>query len=301
MISKYLLNTKNEIKAHLELRDIRIALASQLETTQSTMKILKDYNEFLKNPRASQASSIYKAISKASGIREGDIYDELVSGIDDTETRIKGLIKLYDSSTQRVIISSSLTTVNANALKLASICDFFSSTCNVIALTFTHLESLEYRKEKAPKTLSRYIERNLGDRHIASLASILKYNRNVSREDIVKGIEDMDDIEVTKETLDAAVAMSGNSRIDPAGFNYLNIINPRFWAFTALKINSEIKMWRIDLRKNELKIMEIRAQELAQLKESGTVDMETNKLIERLQNAIDDTRYDIKEAEDKLG
>ena len=301
MITSILMDIRGRMASHLETRDIRIMLSSQLERTEKTIAIMEKYNKFLVSPRSNMSKSLYTRISKEAGVKDKDLYRNLLSGLKASHTRINGLIDLYSNNNHRVLISSSLTTINLNALHLASISDFYEKSCRGLVLSVSHLESLNYRTLSVPKSLNKYLELNFSNKRITSFGSIVGYNDRVKKMDVVKAIREMDDIEVTEETLIAAKAMSGGKHIDAAGFNYLNVINPSFWAYVGFKSYSELRRLYLDMEKDELEMLEIRHQELAQLKARGETDMATDKIISRLADAIDIKRYDIKELEESMG
>ncbi len=301
MLYKILLDVRARFASHLETRDIRIMLNSQLERTDKTLEAMKKYQNFLSNPKSPGAQGLYTRLSKESRVRDRDLYSKLYSGLETTSKRLSSLIDLYENNNHRVLISSSMTTINLNALHLASICDFYEKSLRALVLSLSELESLHLRGDGMPKELRHYMERNFTSAKISSLGSIVNYNEQNKREDVVKVIREMDDIEVTEETLAAAEAMGGKKRIDAAGFNYLNIVNPSFWAYIGFKSYSELRLLYLDMEKDELEMLEIRHQELAQLKANGESDLATDKLINTLKDRIDIKRYDIKELEESMG
>lgn len=302
MLSSIMMNVRNSLSGHLEVRDIRISLNSQLERTQRTLELAEKYNKFLKNPNHLTSKNLYAKMSKEAGVRDKDLYANVVTGLKATETRLKGLIDLYDSARYKVLVTSSIATINLNALHLAAISDYYEKTCRAMIMSVSELESLKLKGISAtPKSLNKYMQRNFAEERLSSMGSIISYNKRVGDKDIVKAIREMDDVEVTEDTLDAARAMGGNVRIDPTGFNYLNIINPTFWAYVGFKSYSELRLLYLDMEKDELEMMEARHQELVQLKANGESNMATDKLINDLSDRIDVRRYDIKELEESLG
>lgn len=301
MLTKMMLDFKKRLTAHLEIRDIRIALHSQLEQAEKTLDIMEKYNKFLANPRNSQSKALYISISRESGLPFNQIYPSLLSGMKSSVTRLQGLITLYDGVNYNVLITSSVHTINASALHLAAIIDFYEQMSRSLVLTVSELESLTFKQMAVPRELDNYIRRNLSNLRLRSLASIMDYNQRVKQLDVVKAIKEMDDVEVTEETLKAAKAMGGSAKIDPAGFNYLNVINPLFWTYVGFKVYSEFQLMRLDLQREELAYLEIRYQELAQLKANGHSDVGTDRTLTKIKDRIDVMRYDIKELEEKLG
>lgn len=301
MLTSLLLDIKNRFASHLEMRDIRIALNSQLERTDKTLDIMNRYTEFLSNPKSPGAQKLYKSLASESRIPESRIYSELKSGLEKTSKRLSSLIDLYEGNRARVVISSSMTTANMNALHLASICDFYDQSCSALILATSELESIHLKGITGTKQLYVYIERNFNSKIVSSLGSIMEYNKRVKDSNIVTAISKMNDIEVTKETLDAAIALGQNKKVDPSGFNYLNVLNPKFWAYIGFKTYSSLRLQYLDLRRRELELMEIRHQELVQLKENGSVPLSVDSRINKLTDKIDTTRYDIKELEESMG
>lgn len=304
MISKLLLDVKGRLASHLETRDIRIMLSMQKERGDKTLAMMEKYSKFLSNPTSSVGKDLYASISKetvGNKVRPADVYSGLLEGMKLANKRVANLVTLYENNNHRVLMSSNLSTINANALHLAAICDFYEKSSRALVLGVSELESAALRGIAVPSQLRRYISANFASDRIRSLASILSYNRGKKNEDIVKAISEMDDVEVTEETLQAAQAMGGAKRIDPSGFNYLNVFNPTFWAYVGIKSYSNLRLLWLEMEKDELNLLELRHQELAQLKRDGDSDMATDQLITKLKDRIDIKRYDIKELEDSLG
>lgn len=301
MLTSLLLKTKARLAPHLEVRDIRVGLHSQLESNNKTLAIIEKHKAFLTSPNSTYARGLYSGLSNEAGISQRLLYTNLVEGLKSTSERLTGLIDLYDSARYKVLASSNLSAINANALQLAAICDFYSKFSRSLALCVTELESLNLRKDDVPKVLNNYITRTFSKERMSSMGSIIDYNANNKRKDIVKVIVEMDDVEVTRETLEAAKALGGSEKLDPAGFNYLNVFNPKFWTYCGFKAHSELRLMYLDSEKAELLMLEIRYQELVQLKETGNIDMATDKTINKLKDTIDITRYNIKEIEESMG
>lgn len=301
MLRNVMLGIKSRLASHLEIRDIRVQLHSQVERTEKTLEVMEKYNKFLSSPRSPQALALYGRLSRHSGIRDKNIYSSLVGGMKSNLKRLEGLVSLYEDNNHRVLIASSVTTINASAMHLAAIADFYQKMGQALVLSVSEAESCKMRGDTAPKQLSKYIERNFSDERIQSLGGILKFNDANKKADIVKVIKDMDDVEVSDDTLVAAQAMGQSRAISAQGFNYLNVINPTFWAFVGIKSYSELRLMYLDLQKEELEMLERRHQELAQLKSRGESDLATDKIISNIQDRIDVKRYDIKELEESMG
>ncbi len=301
MLTSLMMSFKNKLASHLETRDIRIMLSSQLERSDKTLEELERYANFLSDPKSAKGKLLYRTLSKEVGISPSKLYGSFRSGMKSTVSRVDSLIDLYENNNHRVLLSSNLTTINANALHLASLCDFYEKMTRALIVSVGELESLDYKRIDVPKGLNNYLRRNFSSDKLASFASILKYNLKIKKLDIVKVISEMDDVEVSESVLNAAKAVGGYSKIDPVGFNYLNIINPSFWAYVGIKSYSVLRLKYLDYEKNELKMLTLRHQELAQLKANGESDLATDKLITKLGERIEVARYEIKELEEKMG
>ena len=210
------------------------------------------------------------------------------------------LEKSLDGDSFESVLRESMNVKQGHIIQFITLADYFLEATRSLAVVIQEAEVYHLRNLPLERNAQRYIEDNFDSANLQSIASLVVFFASKEKEDVISKIYELPDIKVDESILNTIQSTEGMGKIDPAGFNPLNIINPLFYAFTAQKIWSEIKFSRLEKAQKEIMYLELRHQELILLRE-GRNNPDLERKINKYQDAIQGLRSKIKRIKERLG
>lgn len=133
---------------------------------------------------------------------------------------------------------------------------------------------------------------------IASLAKFCERSLN-KRKDLEKIVYDLPEIIVTDDSEMVIKSNFGGTAYDILGLDAIFSI-PLKIAFFVTRSISEVRMYHLDIAKEELELLEMKRQEYA-LALQGKSDARLEKIIEHYDEEIETKRYKLRALEEKVG
>lgn len=233
-------------------------------------------------------------------VKATKFFGSLLIGCEVIAREAETLEKSLDSDNFEYIMRESLDIKQAHIIQFITIADFYLEYARTLSSIIQEAEVATLRGVDLDSASRKYLNNNLTDEKLSGMATIMGYFIDKQKEDIVESIYELPEIKVDDKIINTIQSTEGVKKIDPAGFNPFNIINPTFWAFTAQKSWSEIKLYRMELGEKELEQLELRHQELLLLKD-GRNNPDLERKIDKYQDRIQVLRTKVKRIKDKLG
>lgn len=277
----------------------RIKLAAEDQLAPTLTKLAEVHDDKL-------VSDVGKHIAKElnhynRSIKSDKLFKTMLMGTDVIAREAEVLEKALENDTMESVLRDALNVKEAQILQFITLADYYIETCRSIAVVIQEAEVYKLRGIELERSARKYIEDNFTKVKLNSIAQLIAFFADKSKdEDLISNIYALPDIKVDDNTLITIQSTEGNAKIDPAGFNPLNIINPTYLAFTAQRIWSEIKFSRLNKAEKEITYLELRHQELVLLRE-GKSNPALERKIEKYQDEIQTLRAKIKRIKERLG
>lgn len=295
-IKKTLMNVIQVNTLLSEANRIKISAEDQLAPVLS--KLAKSLDGKLSSPAS---KSIVHELSRGSTkINESKLFENMLVGTEVIIREAGILEKSLEDDTIESVFREAINVKEAQIVQFITLADYFIETCRSISVVIQEAEVYHLRGVELERSAQNYIQENFTPEKTRSMAQLIGFFGSQAKSDLISNIYALPDIKVDDNTLITIQSTEGMSKIDPAGFNPLNIINPTYLAFTAQKIWSEIKFSRLDKAEREITYLELRHQELTLLRE-GKENPALERKIGKYQDEIQVLRAKIKRIRARLG
>lgn len=228
------------------------------------------------------------------------LFAKLLVGVTVIAREAALLEKSLDSDNIESVMREALNVKEAQIIQFITLADYYLEVVRALMVVIQEAEVYHLRGDKLERSSLKYIDENFGGEKLSSVASLLGFFVTKEKEEVVSKIYDLPDIKVDPTILSTIQSTEGNVKIDPAGFNPLNIFNPTFYAFTAQKLWSEIKFYRLEKAQKEMEYLELRHQELVLLRE-GRNNPALERKIGIYQDDIQTLRVKINRIKERMG
>lgn len=283
-------------------------MMSELDRTHLEASLLLPiavkYQKAMSSPRAGVSRDLIKRLNHIKNdISTKNFLGDVVTALGAIETETAVLSERLSGGVMSVLMQDSISTRHLNALKLQSTSDFFIARTKPLLAAMASAEVGESSgSDKRAKSATRYIEQSfINDPEVmTSYASTLEFYNRTFKKGLVNELWEAVDVKADPKVLQIIETAEGAKKLDPVGFNYLNVVNPFFWAYMPLKIWSECKLYRLRLNEEELQLLDLRYQELL-LERQDRSSPKLDEQIERYEASISKTRRTIKKIQDSLG
>lgn len=306
-MSKILLDLKKRLTNSIELSTLITEVARLRETAkENTAPLVKQFADSYDGKyQTSEVKYIGGNLNRFSrSIRSthflASIYDALEVASREAET----LLEKLGEEKIHAIMAESLDTKHALALQFVNIAEFLTETARVTMIVVAEFENSKLSGKDTDSSMQKYFENNFTEANLNAFAQIITYFASRKRDDVITDIYDLPSIKVDEGVLQTIMSTEGTKGMDPSGLTVLGIfhlINPIFYIWASQKVWSELKLKWLSLIEDELTYLEIRHQELLELRDKGDSTMGTQKKIERYRDEIDVKRAQVKRIRRKLG
>lgn len=251
------------------------------------------------------ASSVGKNLAKElsrynRSLKEDDLFFNLAVGCQVIAREADILEKALDDDTFEAILRDAMNIKQGHIIQFLTMSDFFLETTRALAVVIQEAEVYHLRGKPLERSSINYIETNFTSENLRAIAQLIGFFVSKRKEEVVSKIYELPDIKVDETIINTIQSTEGVKKIDPAGFNPLNLVNPYFYAFTAQKLWSEIKFYRLKKAEREMEYLELRHQELVLLRD-GRNNPQLESKIEKYQDEIQTLNSKIKRTKERMG
>lgn len=247
------------------------------------------------------AKSLASELSRYSrDLKEDELFKNLTIGCKVIAREAAVLEKALDNDTFEAILRDAMNIKQAHIIQFLTLADHYLETTRALAVVIQEAEVYHMRGKELERSSMKYISENFTGENMRALAQLISFFVAKQKEEVVSKIYELPDIKVDETIINTIQSTEGAKKIDPAGFNPLNLINPLAYTFTAQKIWSEIKFYRLEKAEKEMEYLELRHQELVLLRD-GRNNPQLESKIDKYQDAIQTLNSKIKKIKDRLG